>query len=127
MDQKKIGKYIADKRKALGLTQVQLAEKLNMSNKSVSKWERGVCLPDVSLYSKLCDVLGISLNEFLAGEDLLEKEIIPKSEETIINITTESKKSQRRSNLLILILISVLRQVGGLLLKNHLHCNYKTG
>ena len=73
MDQKKIGKYIADKRKALGLTQVQLAEKLNMSNKSVSKWERGVCLPDVSLYSKLCDVLGISLNEFLAGEDLLEK------------------------------------------------------
>lgn len=42
MDQKKIGKYIAEKRKALGLTQVQLAEKLNMSNKSVSKWERGV-------------------------------------------------------------------------------------
>ena len=75
MDQKKIGKYIAEKRKTLGLTQVQLAEKLNMSNKSVSKWERGVCLPDVSLYSTLCEVLGISLNEFLAGEDLLEKEI----------------------------------------------------
>ena len=113
MDQKKIGKYIADKRKALGLTQVQLAEKLNMSNKSVSKWERGVCLPDVSLYSKLCDVLGISLNEFLAGEDLLEKEIIPKSEETIINITTDSKKNQRRSNLLILILIAILIVVSG--------------
>lgn len=59
MDQKKIGKYIAEKRKALGFTQVQLAEKLNMSNKSVSKWERGVCLPDVSLYSKLCEILGI--------------------------------------------------------------------
>ena len=72
MDQKKIGKYIADKRKALGLTQLQLAEKLNMSDKSVSKWERGVCLPDVSVYTKLCDTLGISLNEFLAGEDLTE-------------------------------------------------------
>lgn len=113
MDQKKIGKYIADKRKALGLTQVQLAEKLNMSNKSVSKWERGVCLPDVSLYSKLCEVLGISLNEFFAGEDLLEKEIIPKSEETIINISTDSKKNQRRSNLLILTLVIILLVVSG--------------
>ena len=115
MDQKKIGKFIAEKRKTLGLTQVQLAEKLNMSNKSVSKWERGVCLPDVSLYSTLCEVLGISLNEFLAGEDLLEKEIIPKSEETIINITTDSKKSRRRSNLLILFLVVVILAISGVL------------
>lgn len=50
MDLIKIGKYIAEKRKALGLTQKQLAEKLNMSDKSVSKWERGICLPDVSIY-----------------------------------------------------------------------------
>ncbi len=50
MDQVKIGRYISEKRKALGLTQAELAEKLGMSNKSVSKWERGVCLPDVSVY-----------------------------------------------------------------------------
>ena len=49
MDLVKIGKYIAGKRKALGMTQKQLAEKLNMSDKSVSKWERGICLPDVSV------------------------------------------------------------------------------
>lgn len=104
MDQKKIGKYIANKRKALGLTQVQLAEKLGMSNKSVSKWERGVCLPDVSVYEKLCGTLGISLNEFLAGEDLLDAEIIPKSEETIISITTENKRSRRRANMLALLM-----------------------
>ena len=116
MDQKKIGKYIAEKRKTLGLTQVQLAEKLNMSNKSVSKWERGVCLPDVSLYSTLCEVLGISLNEFLAGEDLLEKEIIPKSEENIINIATDSKRSRRRSSLLIIFLLLVVLVVSGLLI-----------
>ena len=61
MDQIKIGRYIAEKRKQLGLTQLQLAEKLGMSNKSVSKWERGVCMPDVAVYMKLCDVLGITL------------------------------------------------------------------
>lgn len=107
MDQKKIGKYIADKRKELGLTQIQLAEKINMSNKSVSKWERGVCLPDVSMYTKLCEVLGISLNEFLAGEDLNEKEIIQKSEETIINIATDNKRSKRKTNFLILLFVII--------------------
>ena len=61
MDQIKIGKYIAEKRKPLELTQLQLAEKLGMSNQSVSKWERGVCMPDVAVYMKLCDVLGITL------------------------------------------------------------------
>lgn len=50
MNQIKIGKYIAGKRKELGMTQAQVAEKLGMSDKSVSKWERGVCLPDVSVY-----------------------------------------------------------------------------
>lgn len=70
MDLVKIGKYIAEKRKALGLTQRQVAEKLGMSDKSVSKWERGICLPDVSVYSPLCEILGISLNEFLAGKTL---------------------------------------------------------
>lgn len=66
----KIGRYIAEKRKSLGLTQRQLAEKLGKSDKSVSKWERGICLPDVSLYLELCEILGISINEFLAGEDI---------------------------------------------------------
>ena len=65
MDLIKIGKYIAFKRKEQGLTQKQLAEKLNMSDKSVSKWERGICLPDVSVYLELCKILDISINEFL--------------------------------------------------------------
>ena len=68
MDQIKIGKYISEKRKAAGLTQEQFAEKLGKSGKAVSKWERGVCLPDVSVYTELCDILGITLNEFFAGE-----------------------------------------------------------
>lgn len=95
MDLIKIGKYIAEKRKALGLTQKQLAEKLNMSDKSVSKWERGICLPDVSIYMELCSILRISINEFLAGEDIGAENVIEKSDSNLIQITKESKKKQK--------------------------------
>ena len=95
MDLIKIGKYIAEKRKALGLTQKQLAEKLNMSDKSVSKWERGICLPDVSIYMELCSILRISINEFLAGEDIGTENVIEKSDSNLIQITKESKKKQK--------------------------------
>ena len=95
MDLVKIGKYIAGKRKALGMTQKQLAEKLNMSDKSVSKWERGICLPDVSVYMELCEILGISINEFLAGEDIDAENVEKKSEDNIIQVTEDSKKKQK--------------------------------
>ena len=95
MDLVKIGKYIAGKRKALGMTQKQLAEKLNMSDKSVSKWEQGVCLPDVSVYMELCEILGISINEFLAGEDIDAENVEKKSEDNIIQVTKDSKKKQK--------------------------------
>ena len=95
MDLVKIGKYIAGKRKALGMTQKQLAEKLNMSDKSISKWERGICLPDVSVYMELCEILGISINEFLAGEDIDAENVEKKSEDNIIQVTKDSKKKQK--------------------------------
>ncbi|MBD9336323.1 MAG: helix-turn-helix domain-containing protein [[Ruminococcus] faecis] len=95
MDLVKIGKYIAGKRKAMGMTQKQLAEKLNMSDKSVSKWERGICLPDVSVYMELCEILGISINEFLAGEDIDAENVEKKSEDNIIQVTKDSKKKQK--------------------------------
>ena len=95
MDLVKIGRYIAGKRKALGMTQKQLAEKLNMSDKSVSKWERGICLPDVSVYMELCEILGISINEFLAGEDIDAENVEKKSEDNIIQVTKDSKKKQK--------------------------------
>jgi len=106
----KIGKYIAGKRKELGMTQRQLAEKLGMSDKSVSKWERGVCLPDVSVYMDLCQILGISINEFLAGEDIVQEELIQKSEENIIGIATDNKKKQSilKKIICVLLVISIL-------------------
>ncbi len=103
----KIGKYIAGKRKGLGLTQRQLADKLGMSDKSVSKWERGICLPDVSVYSDLCQILGISINEFLAGEDIGHEDLIRKSEENIIGIAAESKRKQNLLKKIICVLLAV--------------------
>lgn len=96
MDQVKIGKYLSEKRKKLALTQTQLAEKLNMSDKSVSKWERGICLPDVSLYQELCSILGITVNEFLAGEDISSENLGKKAEDTIIQVAEDSKQRQKR-------------------------------
>ena len=68
MEQKKIGIFIAKCRKKQKLTQLELAEKLGVTDRSVSNWENGVCLPDASLYRSLCDLLHISINELFAGE-----------------------------------------------------------
>lgn len=105
MDLVKIGKYIAVKRKGLGLTQKQVAEKLGMSDKSVSKWERGVCLPDVSVYMELCDLLGIGINEFVAGEDISQENIRKKSEDNLIQVATDSKQRQKHLKRVIAVLI----------------------
>lgn len=105
MDLVKIGKYIAEKRKGLGLTQKQVAEKLGMSDKSVSKWERGVCLPDVSVYMELCDLLGIGINEFVAGEDISQENIRKKSEDNLIQVATDSKQRQKHLKQVIAVLI----------------------
>ena len=105
----KIGRYIAEKRKSLGLTQRQLAEKLGKSDKSVSKWERGVCLPDVSVYKELCSILGISLNEFLAGEDIAQENLIQKSETNIIEVIKDNINKEKCLKVMkcILLVISI--------------------
>lgn len=92
MNLKKIGAYIASKRKALGITQVELATQLGMSDKSVSKWERGICLPDVSVYTPLCEILGISINEFIAGEDLDHDRLVYQAEKNILDVASAAKK-----------------------------------
>lgn len=69
MDQKKIGIFISEKRKENHLTQEQLAEQLGVTNKAVSKWENGKCMPDISLIQQLCEILHISVNELLNGEE----------------------------------------------------------
>lgn len=73
MDQKKIGTFITECRKRKKLTQRELAEKLGVTDRSVSNWENGVCLPDAGLYRPLCDILEISINELFAGEFICEE------------------------------------------------------
>lgn len=86
MNQEKIGKFISVSRKNKNLTQEQLAEKLGVSINAVSKWERGLNLPDASLMKELCDILNITLNELFEGKKLTNEEIISKSEKNIISL-----------------------------------------
>ena len=120
MDLVKIGQYIAGKRKDVGLTQRQLAERLNMSDKSVSKWERGVCLPNVSVYQELCDILGISINEFLAGEDISEENIAQKSEDNLMQVTRDGDQRARFMKRVIAVL-SVIAFVAAFVLGHTLY------
>lgn len=129
MDTVKIGKYIAQKRKNLGLTQREIAEQLGMSDKSVSKWERGVCLPDVSVYMELCRIIGISLNEFIAGEDIEQVELQEKSEQNILEVTKDGNHKKRRLKAIIAVLVCICVAVtslsGYLLWKRfHVETNY---
>ena len=73
MDLIKVGKFIADCRKNFNLTQEQLAEKLYITDRAVSKWERGLSLPDADKMLDLCNILAISVNELLSGE-MIDKE-----------------------------------------------------
>ena len=73
MNQKKIGKFIQERRKIKELTQVELAEKLGVSNRTISSWENGNSLPDYSMFQDLCNELDISINELLSGEKLTEE------------------------------------------------------
>ena len=74
MNQIEIGKFIAECRKSKNMTQNQLAEMLNTTNKYVSKWENGICLPDASLYEPLCDILDITINELYAGQKIKDED-----------------------------------------------------
>ena len=92
MNQEKIGKFIAENRKLKKMTQVELAEKLGVSDRSVSKWENGRCMPDLSLFEPLCTELGITINELLSGEKIKKEEYQQVLEKNIVNAINCSKK-----------------------------------
>ena len=86
MDQIKIGKFIAEERKEKKYTQRELADKLSISDKTISKWERGNGFPEVSLLLPLCNELDITVNELLSGERLQEMDYKKKAEENMMNL-----------------------------------------
>ncbi|MDO4198968.1 MAG: helix-turn-helix transcriptional regulator [Erysipelotrichaceae bacterium] len=96
MDQIKIGKFIAECRKEKDMTQALLAEKLNISDRAVSKWETGKSLPDVSIMMELCGILNITVNELLSGERITSmEEYQKKAEENMISLQTRKEKANK--------------------------------
>lgn len=96
MDQIKIGKFISQMRKNLHMTQKQLADKLNISDKTVSKWECGKGLPEVSLMLPLCEALKINVNELLSGERLSDENYHEKAEENVMNLIREKEEAKKK-------------------------------
>ena len=106
MDQEKIGKFIAKVRKQRKLTQAELGEKLGVTEKSVSNWENGRNMPDLSLFKPLCDELDITINEFLSGKKLDKEKYQEKFEENIVNtIDYSTKKVNKYRGAISLIII----------------------
>ena len=103
MDQIKIGKFIADCRKDKKLTQEQLAEKLGVTSKSISRWENGNTMPDYSLLKDLCSELNINVNELLSGEKIKESDYMNKDEENFIMLKKKVDNTLRLLNIVIYI------------------------
>jgi len=95
MNQEAIGTFIAACRKEQGLTQMQLAEKLNITNRAVSKWETGKSCPDVSIMLDLCDILGITVNELLSGERIPMEHYQKKAEQNLLELQRKKDKAQK--------------------------------
>lgn len=107
MDQIKIGKFIHQIRKEKNITQSELAEKLNITDRAVSKWERGICLPDAGTMPLLCEILNISINDLFSGEKVDMKNSEKKLEENLLEMTR--LKEQKDKELLDLeIVIGIL-------------------
>ncbi len=115
MDQIKIGRFIAERRKIVSLTQMQLAEKLGITDKAISKWERGVAMPDTSIMLKLCDILGINVNELLCGEKF-DMENDKKNEQILLDMAKELEKKNKTvwTSMWIIMGISLIGLLGGL-------------
>ena len=116
MDQIKIGRFIAERRKLQGLTQAQLAEKLNITDRAVSKWETGRSLPDATLMLALCEILGISVNELLSGEKVTMENNQEKNEQLLLEMAKEIERKNKTiwSAMWIIMIVSILALFAGL-------------
>ncbi len=104
MNQEKIGKFISEKRKEKKLTQSELAEKLGITDRAISKWENGICLPDAGTMPELCEILDITINDLFSGEKVDMKENEKKLEENLLEITKmKEEKDKQLLNLEIII------------------------
>ena len=108
MNQTAIGSYIARKRKEQNLTQEQLAQQLGVSNKSISKWENGKCMPDYSVIQALCDALHVTLPELMDGEDAADSSVRVYDDEQILDLLRRTQELERQKGILYGIALIVL-------------------
>ena len=116
MDQIKIGRFIAECRKKANLTQVQLADRLGITDKAVSKWERGVAMPDTSIMLDLCDILHISVNELLSGGKIDMENSDQKNEQLLLDIAKELEKKNKTiwSSMWAIMTVSMTAMIAGI-------------
>ena len=117
MNQTAIGGYIARKRKEQNLTQEQLAEKLGVSNKTISKWENGKCMPDYSIIQTLCEALQVTLPELMDGEDAAEDSVRVYDDEQILNLLRRTQELERQKGALCGFVLIVLGIASGAMSK----------
>lgn len=104
MNQEKIGKFISEKRREKHLTQSELAEKLGITDRAISKWENGVCLPDAGTMPELCKILDITINDLFSGEKVDTKKNEKKLEQNLLEMTKmKEEKDKQLLNLEIII------------------------
>ena len=111
MNQTEIGKFIAKCRKEKKLTQAQLAEKLNITDRAVSKWETGKSMPDSSIMLELCEILGITVNELLSGEEVSMENYEKKADENLLALKRKDENNMTK-NVIISMLFSVTLLIG---------------
>ena len=118
MDQLKIGKFIADCRKRKNLTQMQLAEKIGITDKAISKWERGIAMPDPSIMLELCDILSISVNELLSGEKISMENSNQKNEQLLLDMAKELERKNKTiwSSMWAIMIVSITALFAGILI-----------
>lgn len=114
MDQIKIGRFIAERRKQNNMTQMQLAEKLGITDRAVSKWENGKTMPDSSIMLELCRLLGISVNDLLCGEVVTMDHYNEKTEQNLMNMIKQKEQADKRLLLMewVIGILSVIILVG---------------
>lgn len=118
MNQVKIGRFIAECRKDNHLTQMQLAEKLNITDRAVSKWENGKSLPDASIMLDLCNILKISVNELLSGEKINMNELDRKSDELLLELAKQDELKNKKLMMAMgtIVIVSIIFYIGILFL-----------
>ena len=116
MNQIKIGRFIAERRKKANLTQMQLADKLGITDKAVSKWERGVAMPDTSIMLEFCELLGISVNELLSGEKMDMEIKYQQNEQLLLDLAKELEDKNKKvwTSMWMILILSTIALLAGI-------------